>query len=179
MKLLTILLTCAMFLVAPVEGVFNYRPLRMQARHGQSKEWKCVYSPVDGASVWVTSTGHDTYGCAGPNNICYWFAGRNCSHLIISTDLVGKECCCHVHEHKGWCGEAQAAFKSKSQSTNTEPTATDFLSGTVTTETEAMVDTDTTVSEPTATELFTQTETLVDTYSAVLETMSAEEEYKI
>lgn len=83
---------------------------------GGSNEWKCVYSPYDNSSLWVTAIGPHEVACAGPSHgVCYWFEGKECCKLISDTQLVGKICpCCSTLD--GWCGIAHTVFH-KSTST--------------------------------------------------------------
>lgn len=92
------------------------------AAKGESKEWKCIFSPADNAFLWVTKTGPTNYACAGPtHNTCYWFEGDNCTKLITSTHLVGKLCCCHsAWKEKGWCNVAAGSFASSTKTHNTQ-----------------------------------------------------------
>lgn len=93
-------------------------------RHGGSSVWKCVYSPEDGASVWVTKTGPHTYACAGPTHgLCYWLS-PNCTQLITSTELIGKECCCNGPIETGWCRVAKDHFNPTSSTTPLTTTTT-------------------------------------------------------
>lgn len=99
MKLVAIFSVLAMLLTVG-ESV----PLKRRT-HNLRSTWKCVFSPNDNGSLWVTEVDVDRYACAGPTfNLCYWFSDENCTNLITDTNLVGKICDCSKR-YEGWCAQ--------------------------------------------------------------------------